>query len=413
MTLSAVRSDAPAQAPDCDVAAFMFTDQGAQLAREVGQSLDPGTHKLNGGGLSAAARISMGAPVARTILAEMGQMTTEDACESVAEIVQNGSSVVVIGTRDDLNLYRALCAAGARDYFAFPAEASDVLSAVARPVSPAPAAAPTIELVPTARPGTRIGVVGCAGGVGASMLAQNIAFCFSDPKGVGKRTALLDADLRFGTQAVDLDRRDTPGLLDALSAPDRIDDTLLGATMEKVNNTLSLYSHQPKLTALDLNQTDAMPQMIAALARAFDTVVVDVPRSALADDPTLAEGYDVIIPVLSPGYASVNTATRLLALLRDAAPSTRLLPVLSEFRQDAGLPAKDIAKAIGRDISAVLPKCDAAVRRAQRGARPLISDQPRSPYARILRKLCDEITAEGDSAVPKSIKSRLFGKVFA
>lgn len=89
-----------------------------------------------------------------------------------------------------------------------------------------------------------IAVMGSNGGVGASLLAQNLAFHGAAPKGANRRMALLDADLQFGSQAIDLDRDETGGLYEALVAPDRIDATFLSATMDHLTETLSLYSHQ-------------------------------------------------------------------------------------------------------------------------------------------------------------------------
>ncbi len=388
------------------MAAYVCTEQGAALARAVADLTDCGDGALHGGGLGGAARLSSGAPIARMLLTEIGNMPLEAACESVTEICRSGADVIVLGDRDDLGTYRALRQAGALEYFAFPISAEEVMEAqrVTPANDPAPVAAPARAL--------SIGVIGSNGGVGASTLAQNLAFFAAAPKGANGRTALIDADLRFGTQAVDLDCDDTPGLQEALSAPDRIDATFLTATMQRVSDTLSFYSHQSHGTQDITAMEAALPQLIPALGGAFDTVVFDLPRSSALQNPELLAELDVLILVIPTGYAGVNAASRLLSRIKAQAPKLRILPVLSELRPDAGLTRKDVASGIGQDVVAVLPRSDAAMKRAQRAAKPLLTAQPRSPYARALAPLWTAVNAKPDTAQATARKS-FFKRLFA
>ena len=166
-----------------------------------------------------------------------------------------------MGHQTDIATYRALRGAGALDYFAFPVTADEILGIQNQPVANDSAALSVTN--PT------IGVVGSNGGVGVSQLAQNLAFHAANAKGEGLRTALLDGDLRFGTQAVDFDLESTPGLIEGLTVPDRVDSTFLEATMQKVRDQVWLYSHQPgggqDFAALEA----AMPRMVQLLQAEF------------------------------------------------------------------------------------------------------------------------------------------------
>ena len=403
-SVQALRPEQPTAMPKA-LAAYMYTDEGAAVAREVGQKLSDGAGAIHGGGLSAAARVCTGTPLAATVLAELGQLSLDEARECIAELAGSGGRVIVIGDRDDLFTYRALLKAGAHEYFAFPVAADEVIAATqnrSSDTTAAPAAAP-------AKAQHRIAVLGCAGGVGASLLAQNLAFHLSGAKGAGLRTALLDADLQFGTQAIDLDRSDTPGLLEALGAPERVDATLLEATMEKLDERLFLYSHQPQLALKCGHDAKALARLIDVLSGAFEAVVTDVPRSEISGNPALAASFDVLVPVLPGGYAGVNAATRLLSSIKSHAPELTVLPVLSTFRQDAALTGKDIAKALGQDIRATLPRSDAALKRAHRQARPLVQLQPRGAYARAIRELVALMPVTRDGATA-SAKRGLFSR---
>lgn len=393
-----------------DLVAYVCTDRGAQIARAVvGLGHGPQGAVL-GGGLGGAARVCTSTPIAKTILTEMGNMSLEDACESVRELHQTGANVVVIGDMADLVTYRALRNAGAIEYFAFPVTPEEII-AVDRQATPVIQEVVQVPIqAPVSTQGKSIGIVGCSGGVGTSLLAQSLAFYASAAKGPCLRTGLIDADLRFGSQAIDLDRKDTPGLQEALSSPDRVDKTFLGATMEQLNERLALYSQQAHVTqnigALDA----AFAQLIESMKTGFDALIVDLPRGLLVQQPNLAKALDTLVLVVPAGYSGVNGASRMIAFLKTQAPDLRILPVLSEFRSDAKLTVKDVAQAIGQDVAVVLPNNEAAIRNAHRAAKPVIESQPRSPYAKAIRTIWDKASSpalDGLQSVPAR-KSRGF-----
>ncbi|MGR3586897.1 MAG: AAA family ATPase [Paracoccaceae bacterium] len=405
---------APHSPPDqiARMAAYVCTDAGAQTARDVMTAMGADLAAIYGGGLSGAARISTDRPLAQTVLAELGQLPQDAACECVAEIARSGATVIVLGQTNSLVTYRALLQAGASDYFAFPVQTDEVVQAA----TPAPAPAPAAPDHPVAARSLRIAVVGCNGGVGASLLAQNLAYLASAPKAAAYRTALIDADLRFGTQAVDLDRADTPGLFEALSAPERVDETFLNVTMEKLTDTLSLYAHQVRPGQSLATLEAALPRLVRSVTACFEAVIVDLPRNVLFDQPEMAEAFDAIILVVPAGYAGVNAASRLMASLRADAPSTRLLPVLSTLRTDAGLALKDIEKSIAQPVITTLPRNDTGLRRAHLAAKPLIQMQPRGPYAKALQTLWQHaITSTNPAPSARSAPwtLRLLGKAVA
>lgn len=101
-------------------AAYVCTDAGAALARSVVQHGGGDSRAVHGGGLSGAARLCADVPLALTVLAEIGNIPLDLACECVREICRTGAKLVVLGEQDDMETYRALRKAGATEYFPFP-----------------------------------------------------------------------------------------------------------------------------------------------------------------------------------------------------------------------------------------------------------------------------------------------------
>lgn len=395
-------------------AAFVCTDEGAGLARAAFDLLELPESALRGGGLSGAARISGTAPVAQRLLVEMGKLSVEMACDAVTEIRASGAEVVVLGHDQSLDTYRKLRRAGALDYLALPALPEDII-ALDEQLDAAPQVATLAPVQPQTPRVPVIGIVGASGGVGASQLALNLAIQASRAKGQPCRTALVDADLRFGSLALDLDTAETPGLIEALSAPSRVDGTFLDATMLALTETLSLYACQPGGSAALDNMDAALPHLVTPLRDSFDAVVLDLPRAVLLSEPQLARDLDALIMVVPAGYAGINAACRLTWRLRQAVPDLRLVPVVSELRRDAGLSVCDMSEALEREIAAVLPRCDAPMHRAHRAGKALVEMQPRSRYAKVLSGLWSEVTSpakanvQSDKAPRRLAFKALFG----
>ena len=360
--------------------AYMCTDDGAAVARAV---LENGDDDLHGGGLSGAARLAEELDPDRIVLAEIGTIPVDMACECVEEIRNTGAHVIVLGAQTDIATYRALLKAGATEYFTFPARAEDILAVDIAPAKPSV----VIEMPRPVSRAPSIAVIGSNGGVGASLLAQNLAHHAASTRGGARRTALLDADFRFGSQAIDLDRDETAGLFEALMAPDRIDDTFLHATMDHLSEHLSLYSQQVR-AGQDAGPFDRnLARLLPPLRAGFDTVITDLPRHVLMAQPELAADIDVAALVIPAGFSGVNAATRLIARLREETPDLVILPVLSELRPDAGLSKKDIARTLELDIAATLPRSEAPLMRAHRAAKPLVLCQPRGPYGKAVKTI--------------------------
>ncbi len=392
--------DSQSQPPATQYEAYVCTDEGAALAREVVASNPAGKGGVHGGGLSAAARLDASAFTAGTLIVEMGQIPLSLACECVAELRGMELDVIVLGQPADLATYRALRTAGALDYFPFPVTATDILSVdVAAPVE-TPAASTDVA-VPS------IAVVGCKGGVGASLLAQSLAVHAASARGAGLRTALIDADLEFGTQAIDLDRNDTRGFFDALSAPDRVDETFIGATMEKLNTQLSLYSAQVAGGQDNIALENGLDRLLPRMRAQFGALVTDLPRSLVLRQPGLLSHFDAVALVMPAGFAGVNAASRLITELSQEAPGVRILPVLSEVRTDARLPHKDVIKALERPLTATLPRNDKAIARAQRLAKPLLDLSPKGAWAKAVARIWEGATAAKTQEKPK--RKGLFG----
>jgi pilus assembly protein CpaE len=251
------------------------------------------------------------------VLFEIDTMPIEMACDCVEEICRNGAEGILLGAQTDIQIYRSLRRAGASAYFSFPTNADDILATQ----HPAPARQNTVVQMPVLpAKAPSIAVVGCRGGVGASLLAQNLAYHAASTRGAKMSVCLLDADLHFGTQAIDLDRDETVGLFEALMAPDRVDATFINATVDHVTDTLALYSHQVGAGQDAASYEAGFSRLFPPLRAQFEALITDLPRSLVFQRSDLARHLDAVVVVIPAGFAGVNAASRLIKPVTHPAP---------------------------------------------------------------------------------------------
>ena len=86
--------------------------------------------------------------------------------DSLADVCDPGTRVIVIGRHNDVTLYRELVRRGVSDYLIAPVNTLDIVRSICG-----------IYSAPDAKPVGRIlAVIGAKGGVGASTIAHNVAW---------------------------------------------------------------------------------------------------------------------------------------------------------------------------------------------------------------------------------------------
>src|SRR6202047_381044 len=208
-----------APAPRVSVQAFCETVETAAAVQGAGEDrrLGKAHLKIQMGGITAAIEAYKGSPTPNVIIIETENRGNEilDGLDSLAEVCDAGTRVVVIGHVNDVVLYRELVRRGVNDYLIAPIGTIDVVRSICGLFS-----APDAKAV-----GRVIAVIGAKGGVGASTIAPNVGWA------VGRElqldTVVVDLDLGFGTAGLDYNQDPPQGVADAVFSPDRIDNAFI------------------------------------------------------------------------------------------------------------------------------------------------------------------------------------------
>ena len=339
-----------APAPRVSVQAFCETVETAAAVQGAGEDrrLLKAHLKIQMGGIAAAIEAYKSSPTPNVILIETENRGNEilDGLDSLAEVCDAGTRVVVIGHVNDVVLYRELVRRGVNDYLIAPIGTIDVVRSVCGLFS-----APDAKAV-----GRIIAVVGAKGGIGASTIAHNVAWAVA--RELKLDTVVVDLDLGFGTPGLDYNQDPPQGIADAVFSPDRVDNAFIDRLLSKCTDHLSLLAAPATLDRVYDFSAEAFDPIVDSLRATVPCIVLDVPHQWSGWTKKALIGADDILIVAGPDLANLRNTKNLLDLLKAARPNDHrpryCLNQVGMAKRPEIKPA-DFAKALDDEAAAIIP----------------------------------------------------------
>jgi pilus assembly protein CpaE len=325
--------------------------------------------------------------------------------DRLAEVCDPSTKVVVVGRTNDVELYRELMRRGASEYLVAPLSPLQVIEVISG-----------LYLDPGSNPiGRVVAVIGARGGVGASTLAHNIGWCIAEELHIN--TTIIDLDLPFGTVGLDFNDESSQGVVDALSAPERLDDVLLDRLLLKRGEHLSLFTAPATLERDHDSSPESYEAVVHAVRQTIPCVILDLPHVWQPWVKAALLAADDVVIVVTPDLTSLRNAKNIIDLLKGARPNDappRLVINQIGIPKRPEIPTKDFAETMGIDPSAVIAFEPALFGQAANNGQMVVELQAKSPVAEAIRQLCRAITGRtmqgADAKNTSSIFSFLKGK---
>ena len=354
------------------------------------------------GGVQAAIDHYQNQPTPSLVVVESLDSAPEllNQLERLAEVCDPGTKVVIIGSANDIALYRELMRRGVSDYLVPPLSPLQIIRAItalyADPASPFT--------------GRQIAVVGAKGGVGASTVAHNLAWTLAEQIQAG--VVLADFDLPFGTAGLNFNQDPLQGVADALGQPDRLDPVLMDRMMVRVTDRLSLFAAPATLDQDYDIQPDAFEEVAQKIRAAAPFVVLDLPHAWSGWKRKMLIASDDLVIVATPDLASLRNAKNMIDLVRQARPNDappRLVLNQVGVPGRPEIPLKDFCAALGLAPCLSLPFEPKAFGQAANHGQMITEVAPRSKAAEGLAQLA-QLIARRDP--PPAQKPSLLGGLF-
>lgn len=279
--------------------------------------------KVRSGDLSAARKsIDPKAPPQLMLLDISGSSDPVPALDELMHLCPRSTRVLVIGSVNDVSLYRALTALGVVDYLVKPVSGEvlhDALMTVLDDHGPDGGAALQTRLT---------AFMGARGGIGTTTITSATAWFFVHE--FHQRAALIDLDLHFGTLALGLDLEPGRGLREALEHPERIDALLISSAMTNAGNRFKVLAGEEALDETLHFHPKSFDPLFELLAQDFDQLVVDLPRALDDGSRHLIANADTFVLVTDLSLAGLRDTLRIIDLTKRVGGKTTPLVVASQ-----------------------------------------------------------------------------------
>jgi succinoglycan biosynthesis transport protein ExoP len=182
------------------------------------------------------------------------------------------------------------------------------------------------ELFPAGEP-VMFTVTSPGAGEGKSLISSNLAMSFAES---GRRTLLIDGDIRRGQLHATFNLRQSPGLLDYLLGHAALDEVLQETDYDRLTLlTCGTRRHRGP----ELLQSEGLAQLLAAARPLFDVILVDSPPLGAGIDPfALAKVTGSMMLVLRVGRSDRNMAQAKLAAMDRYTRARQMGAVLNDVK---------------------------------------------------------------------------------
>jgi len=353
------------------------------------------------GGIDAAVEHYHGQVTPNLLIVETKLQGTEALSEldRLAEVCDPATKVIVVGRQNDVELYRELMRRGASEYLVAPLSPLQLIEVISG-----------LYLDPGSNPiGRVVAVVGARGGAGSSTLAHNIGWCIAEEMHIN--TTIIDFDLPFGTVGLDFNDEATQGIVDALSAPERLDDVLLDRLLLKRGEHLSLFTAPATLERDQDAAPEAYDAVVHAVRQSIPCVILDMPRVWTPWVKARLLAADDVVIVATPDLTSLRNAKNVIDLLKGARPNDappRLVINQIGIPKRPEIPTKDFAETMGLDPSALIAFEPQLFGQSANNGQMVIETSPKAPVAEAMRQLCRAITGRSLQGAEAKNTSSIF-----
>jgi pilus assembly protein CpaE len=291
------------------------------------------------GGMARAAKHYVDNPSPQFIIVEEngGPDEIQRGLEALAEVVEPGRKVIVIGAVNDVQAYRRLISQGVSEYLVGPVTTGDIAAAITSCIKDASS---------TPR-GRVISFIGARGGVGSSMLAANMGWALAQAS--QEEVIGIDLDFNFGTMALALNLDPKQAVSDALSDADRIDTVLVERFMMEHGPHFSILSTAGSLKEMVEPSAEAVERLVDICRSMAQYVVLDLPRRWNGWVSNALMVSDEAVITANPDLANLRDAKLIFDWLkgRRGGGGNRLVLNKADVAKRNQLSAKDFQETLG------------------------------------------------------------------
>jgi len=391
--------------PHINVQAFCEDEDTARVMQTVAadRRMSKAHMDIQLGGIDSAVQIYGNGMTPNVLIVESRQPRDGMLAdlERLAQVCDPLTRVIVVGHVNDVILYRELVRQGISEYLVAPLHQLQVIEAIAN----------LFQDAKSNPVGRVVAFVGVKGGVGSSTIAHNVGWLVSRFHAVD--TVITDLDLAFGTAGLNFNQDSPQGIVDALGAPERVDQVLIERLLTKCGERLSLLASPGSIEREIPIEASALETVLDVIRAHVPMVIVDVPNVWAPWTKYILTQADEVVVTATPEIASLRNAKNLLDFLKTARPNDRqprLVINQTGVVKRPEIPAADFAKAVGLEASVIIPYDAHTFGTAASNGQMVLEVAAKSKAAEALMTLAQQVTGREPPAKSSRFSFRPFMK---
>jgi len=379
--------------------AYLCDDETTQQLVPVLNEREWDTSLVKTGGIESAIRTlsTIGSP--QYLLVDLSNSAEpEEDINALAEVCEPGTMVITTGTVNDVTFYRNMIACGVQDYLVKPVTTDQLREAFLAAEHTLRAPADNVVKEEDDDKEKIISFIGVRGGVGTSTLATNCAWILAHEK--QQKTAFVDLDMHFGTGALSFDLEPGRGLTDALENPSRVDGLFIERAMIKESDNLSILGSEAPLNDPAYTDPAALNHLLIEMKNNFKCVILDLPRTIVADYPMLISETDEVILVSDLSLAATRDVVRFISYCKSVAPQVKIRILLNKV-SGPGLvevSKKDFEATIEQPVDWEIPLDSKLMIQVARSGKILSQAAKNSKASKVMHTICDSFSSSSSEA---------------
>jgi pilus assembly protein CpaE len=296
--------------------------------------------------------------------------------------------VVVVSSLVDKEYLRRAMVAGARDFLGHPLTQEELARTITALVEvERKRKALSQDVLENGHRGELIAVYSGKGGIGKSTLATNLAVSMAIEAKQKQRVAIVDFDLLLGDVAIMLDVTPERTLADLVPLVDKLDPDLLRSFLHVHSSGAKVLCAPTRVEDGESLNPERVRRVLDVMARTFDYVVVDLPRTFDDRVVTALDMANTILLLTSYDVPCLKSTKVVLDTLRAWRYSEdKLKLVINHANRTNGFGPGEAERALDYPVFWKVPS-DFAVANTSNHGKPFVQGQPTTKLAQNLSGL--------------------------
>ena len=243
--------------------------------------------------------------------------------------------LLVIAENNDKQQMRLAMQAGARDFFTSPVDNQELHKSLNQIIFDMRRGRSHQGILTT--------IINAKGGSGGSFISCNLAHIASALS--DSNVVLIDFDLQFGTQSLNLDIKPQHTIVEALDDVTQLD-------FDAIDGYMSLHKSGLRLLSTSYEQVvlpgeiivENLDQLLTLVISHYDHIFIDLPRHIDPLSATILERSDQIVIIVQQSLAHLRDAKRLTRILKSEfnIAEKNILIVVNRYDTDSSLELQDM-----------------------------------------------------------------------